>query len=194
MKNKSLLSLMVSLVIVGMGVFAPIPAIAEPYFIFKPIIGEIRNKLPSNLVFRLPSHLPRAVTREMSPKLTFNANSEWAHLNLEDENCPPRFNKKGSRGYELVCVLFSVTSSTLTSTYYQQNQIKPGSRTTAVQLSRNLRGYHLQGLDWSKVSWVQDNIYFQIYSAVPASKLIEVARSMVANSQVINGRSQNVTQ
>ncbi|MEG4202706.1 hypothetical protein QUA20_02065 [Microcoleus sp. Pol7_A1] len=188
MKYKSLLSLMVTLIIIGMGVFAPIPAIAEPDPVFKPIIGEIRNKLPSNLVFRLPDRLPIAVTREMSPKLTFDANSEWAHLSLEDENCPPRFNKKGSRGYELVCRLFSVTSSTLTSTYYQRNQIKPGSRTTAVQLSRNLRGYHLQGLDWSKVSWIQDNIYFQIYSAVPAGKLIEVARSMVANSQVISGR------
>jgi hypothetical protein len=188
MKNKSLLSLMVTLIIVGMGVFAPIPAIAEPDPVFKPIISEIRNKLKSNLVFRLPSRLPIPVTKEMSPKLTFDANSEWAHLSLEDENCPPRFNKKGSRAYELVCRLFSVTSSTLTSTYYQRNQIKPGSRTTAVQLSRNLRGYHLQGLNWSKVSWIQDNIYFQIYSAVPAGKLIEVARSMVANSQVINGR------
>ena len=188
MKNKSLLSLMVTLIIVGVGVFAPISAIAEPDPIFKPIIGEIRNKLPSNLVFRLPSRLPRPVTKEMSPKLTFDANSEWAHLDIEDENCPPRFNKKGSRAYELVCRLFSVTSSTLTSTYYQRNQIKPGSRTTAVQLSRNLRGYHLQGLDWSKVSWIQDNIYFQIYSAVPANQLIEVARSMVAKSQVINGQ------
>ncbi len=193
MKYKSLLSLTLSLAIAVAGGFAPIPANAEPDPIFKPIIGEIRNKLPSNLVFRLPSRLPRPVTREMSPKLTFDANSEWAHLDIEDENCPPRFNKKGSRAYELVCRLFSVTSSTLTSTYYQRNQIKPGSRTTAVQLSRNLRGYHFQGLDWSKVSWIQDNIYFQIYSAVPASKLIEVARSMVANSQVINGRSQNVT-
>jgi hypothetical protein len=124
----------------------------------------------------------------MSPKLTFDANKEWAHFDLEDENFSPRFNKKGSRAYELVYRLFSVTSNTLTSTYYQQNQIKPGSRTTAVQLSRNLRGYHLQGLDWSKVSWIQDNIYFQIYSAVPAGKLIEVASSIVANSQAINGR------
>jgi hypothetical protein len=190
MNNKLLLiSLMVSSIIVGIGGFIPIPAIAEPDPVFKPIIGEIRNKLPSNLVFRLPSLLPRAVTREMSPKLTFDANSERAHLDLEDENCPPRFNNKGSRAYELVCRLFSVTSSTLTSTYYQRNQIKPGSRTTAVQLSKNVRGYHLQGLNWSKVSWIQDNIYFQIYSAVPASKLIEVARSMVANSQVISRRS-----
>ncbi|MCC3600064.1 MULTISPECIES: hypothetical protein [unclassified Microcoleus] len=194
MKYKSLLSLTLSLAIVVAGGFAPIPAIAEPDPAFKPIIGEIRNKLPSNLVFRLPSLLPRAVTRKMSLKLTFDANSERAHLDLEDENCPTRFNNKGSRAYELVCRLFSVTSSTLTSTYYQRNQIKPGSRTTAVQLSRNLRGYHLQGLDWSKVSWIQDNIYFQIYSAVPANQLIEVARSMVAESQVINGRVQNVTQ
>jgi hypothetical protein len=194
MKGFSILSLMASLAIVVAGGFAPIPAIAEPDPAFKPIIGEIRNKLPSNLVFRLPSLLPRPVTREMSPKLTFDANSERAHLDLEDENCPPRFNKKGSRAYELVCRLFSVTASTLTSTYYQRNQIKPGSRTTVVQLSRNLRGYHLQGLDWSKVSWIQDNIYFQIYSAVPADKLIEVARSMVANSQVISGRSATVGQ
>ncbi|MEG4087937.1 hypothetical protein [Microcoleus sp. Pol12B4] len=194
MKNKLFLSLTVSLAIVGSGGFAPIPAIAEPDPIFKPIIGEIRNKLPSNLLFRPPSRLPGAITREMSPKLTFDANQEWAHFDLEDENFSPRFNKKGSRAYELVCRLFSVTSSTLTSTYYQQNQIKPGSRTTAVQLSRNQHGYHFQGLDWSKVSWVQDNIYFQFYSAVPAGKLIELARSSVANSQVIKGRTQNVTQ
>jgi hypothetical protein len=63
MKNKSLLSLMVTLIIVGMGVFAPIPAIAEPDPVFKPIISEIRNKLKSNLVFRLPSRLPITVTK-----------------------------------------------------------------------------------------------------------------------------------
>ncbi|MEG4286314.1 hypothetical protein QUB68_24600 [Microcoleus sp. A006_D1] len=191
MKNKSLLSLMVSSVIVGVGGFASIPAIAEPDPVFKPIIGEIRNKLPSNLVFRLPSRLPEAITRKMSPQLTFEANSERAYLALEDKDCPPRFSRggRGTRGYNLVCLRFSVTSSTLASKYYQEDGQR-GSRATAVQLSSNVRGYHFQGADWNTVLWVQDNTYFKIYSGtVRRNELIEVARSMVANSQVISGRS-----
>jgi len=153
MKNKSLLSLTVSLVIVGMRVFAPIPAIAEPDPIFKPIIGETRNKLPSN--------------------------------------CPPRFSRggRGSRGYNLVCLRFSVVSSTLASKYYQKDRQR-GSGADAIELSRNQSGYHYQGTDWNTVSWVQDNNYFKIYSGtVRRNELIEIARSMLANSQVISRRS-----
>ncbi|WP_293356043.1 MULTISPECIES: hypothetical protein [unclassified Microcoleus] len=196
MKNKSLLSLTVTLIIVGVGVFSPIPAIAEPDPVFKPIIGEIKNKLPSNLVFRLPSRLPGSITREMSPQLIFDVNSERAHLALEDKNCPPRFSRggRGTRGYNLVCLRFSVASSTLASKYYQEDRQR-GSGADAIELSRNQNGYHFQGADWNTVSWVQDNNYFKIYSgSVRRNELIEVARSMVAKSQVINGRVQNVAQ
>ncbi len=191
MKNKLFLSLMVTLIIVGVGVFAPIPANAEPDPIFKPILGEIRNKLPSNLVFRVPSRLPGAITNKISPQLTFDVNSERAYLALEDKNCLPRF-RRGSRGFVLACQPFSVASSTLASKYYREDGQRGES---AVQLSSNVRGYHFQGADWNTVSWVQDNNYFKIYSGfVRRNELIEVARSMVAKSQVIGGRSQNVTQ
>ncbi|MCU0547425.1 MAG: hypothetical protein MUE44_35565 [Oscillatoriaceae cyanobacterium Prado104] len=196
MKYKSLFSLTLSLAIAVAGGFAPIPATAEPDPVFQPIIAEIKNKLPSNLVFRLPSRLPGAITREMSPQLTFDANSERAYLALEDKDCPPRFSRggRGTRGYNLVCLRFSVTSSTLASKYYQEDRQR-GSGATAVKLSRNLRGYHFQGADWNTVSWVQDNTYFKIYSGtVRRNELIEVARSMVANSQVISGRSLTVVQ
>lgn len=193
MKNKSLLSLMVTLIIVGVGVFAPISAIAEPDPVFKPIIGEIRNKLPSNLVFRLPSRLPGVITNKISPQLTFDVNSERAYLALEDKDCHLRF-RRGSRGYILACLPFSVASSTLASKYYREDGER-GERATAVQLSSNVRGYHFQGADWNTVSWVQDNNYFKIYSGyVRRNELIEVARSMLAKSQVINGRVQNVAQ
>ncbi|MDF0556552.1 hypothetical protein [Kamptonema sp. UHCC 0994] len=190
MKNKSLLSLMVTLIIVGVGVCASIPAIAEPDPVFKPIIGEIKKKLPSNLVFRLPSRLPGTITNKMSPQLTFDINSERAYLALEDKDCPPRFSRggRGTRGYNLVCLRFSVASSTLASKYYQEDRQR-GSGADAIELSRNQIGYHYQGTDWNTVSWVQDNNYFKIYSGtVRRNELIEVARSMVANSQVINGR------
>lgn len=190
MKYKSLLSLTVTLIIVGVGVFTPIPAIAEPDPIFKPIIGEIRNKLPSNLVFRLPSRLPGAITREMSPQLIFDVNSERAYLALEDKDCLPRF-RRGGRGFALACQPFSVASSTLASKYYRED----GQRGESVTVSSNVRGYHFQGADWNTVSWVQDNNYFKIYSGyVRRNELIEIARSMVAKSQVINGRVQNVAQ
>ncbi|MBE9188344.1 hypothetical protein IQ270_27855 [Microcoleus sp. LEGE 07076] len=196
MKYKSLLSLTVSLAIAGSGGFVPIPAIAEIDPVFKPILGEIKNKLPSNLVFRLPSRLPGAITREMSPQLTFDVNSERAYLALEDKDCPPRFSRggRGTRGYNLVCLRFSVASSTLASKYYQEDRQR-GSGADAIELSRNLIGYHYQGTDWNTVSWVQDNNYFKIYSGtVRRNELIEVARSMVAKSQVLGGRVQNVTQ
>jgi hypothetical protein len=183
MKNKSLFSLMVTLIIVGVGVFTSIPAIAEPDPVFKPIIGEIRNKLPSNLVFRLPSRLPGAITREMSPQLIFDVNSERAYLALEDKDCLPRF-RRGGRGFALACIRFSVASSTLTSKYYREDKQR-GESATVVQLSNNVRGYHFQGDNWNTVSWVQDNNYFSIYSGmVRRNELIEVARSMIASSPI----------
>jgi hypothetical protein len=181
MKYKSLFSLTLSLAIAVSGGFVPIPANAEPDPVFKPIIGEIRNKLPSNLVFRLPSRLPKAITNKISPQLIFNVNSERAYLALEDKNCLPRF-RRGSRGFVLACQPFSVASSTLASKYYREDT----QRGDAVQLSRNLPGYHFQGDGWNTVSWVQDNTYFTIYSGyVRRNELIEVARSMLASSQIL---------
>ena len=96
--QKSLFKTILSLAVLGIySLGKPQTTIAEPAPIFQPIIEEIRNKLPSNLVFRLPSRLPEVVTREMSPKLTFDVNSERAYLALEDENCPSRFSG-GGRG------------------------------------------------------------------------------------------------
>ena len=190
--QKSLFKTILSLAVLGIySLGKPQTTIAEPAPIFQPIIEEIRNKLPSNLVFRLPSRLPEVVTREMSPKLTFDVNSERAYLALEDENCPSRFSGggRGSRGYGLVCLRFSVTSSTLTSIYYQQNRQRRdlSSGATVIELSNNVRGYHFPGAGWSSVSWVQDNIYFSIYSgSASARDLIEVARLMVASNPIPN--------
>jgi hypothetical protein len=186
MKNQKLLfKTILSLAVLGVySLEKPQTTIAEPSPIFQPISEEIRNKLPSNLVFRLPSRLPEVVTREMSPKLTFDVNSERAYLALEDEDCPSPFSSggRGSRGYGLVCLRFSVTSSTLTSNYYKRSDTYRGRMATSIELSHNLRGYHFQGAGWSIVSWVQDNIYFSIYSgSASANELIEVARSMVVS-------------
>ena len=189
MKRISIMSLMASLAILGIGAFIkPQSVSAEPASIFRPLLQDIETKLPSNLVFRLPSRLPEAITRKMSPQLTFDVNSERAYLALEDKDCLPRF-RRGGRGFALACIRFSVASSTLASKYYQEDGQR-GESATVVQLSRNLRGYHFQGDGWNTVSWVQDNTYFKIYSGtVRRNELIEVARSMIANSQVIGGRS-----
>lgn len=185
MKARSIMSLMASLTILGIGAFIkPQSVSAEPASIFRPLLQDIETKLPSNLVFRLPSRLPEAITRKMSPQLTFDVNSEQAYLALEDKDCLPRF-RRGGRGFALACIRFSVASSTLASKYYQEDRQR-GEMATVIQLSRNLRGYHFQGDAWNTVSWVQDNVYFKIYSGtVRRNELIEVARSMVASSPIL---------
>lgn len=165
----------------------PAQVIAEPSPVFQSIVEEIINTIPRDLDFRLPSRLPESVLGTISPEFLFDFNGERAYLALEDANCPLPFRRQGrhTRGYKLVCLRFSVTSSYLTSKHYQQTDTYRGHMSTSIELSPNLRGYHFQGADWSKVSWIQNNIYFSIYSgSSSAEELIEMARSMVANSPI----------
>jgi hypothetical protein len=64
MKGQSIVSLLVSFAVLNTGlVTRQISATATPAPIFRPVIRNIQNQLPRNLVFRLPSSLPATITK-----------------------------------------------------------------------------------------------------------------------------------
>jgi hypothetical protein len=175
MKGRSLFGFTVGLVILSPGSLSrPQSATAAPAPIFRPLIRDIQNKLTRNLVFRLPSNLPASATRWGNPKIEFRVDSDSATLGIKYVGCERDY-PPGGRGYAINCIPFSVSSSTLSSQKYRERP-----KGNVFKLNNNLQAYHFQGDGFSIISWIQDGIYFSIYSpSVSYNELIQVARSMV---------------
>ncbi len=192
MKNRSLLSFTLSLAILGTALLTKPQSInAAPAPIFRPLLRDIQNKLPRSLVFRLPNNLPPSTTRGGNTKLEFEVGSDRAYLAVKDVSNDCQGLPEGSRGYAMSCLRFSIASSTLSSAYYQRgNQYREGG--TTFELRRNVRANHFKGDGWSIVSWIQDGVYFQIYSgSMSASELIQLARLMANDPPIYDIATAN---
>ncbi|GET36410.1 hypothetical protein MiSe_11610 [Microseira wollei NIES-4236] len=168
MKARSLLSFMVSLSALVTGLSTrPQSATAAPAPIFRPIIRDIQNQLPRNLVFRLPSNLPTSLHRSnrlagVEPE--FRADRESFSLTIKYVGCERDF-QPGGRGYAINCVPLSIYSSTLSSQGYQEFNQRFRQYATSVNLQRNVQAYHSTlGDGWYTIQWVQDRTFFMISS------------------------------
>lgn len=178
MKERSLFPLMLSLTILATGLLGKLPSTtAAPAPIFRPILRDIQNQLPRNLVFRLPGNFPAKVARYGRPKLEFQANRSRASLRITYIGCERDF-PPGGRGYAINCIPFTASSSSASSKHYQEF-IEQFDENSGFELRRNVRARHVPGDGWNQIEWIQDGVLFHIYSGVlNLSELTQVARSM----------------
>ncbi|OKH32579.1 hypothetical protein NIES2119_25940 [[Phormidium ambiguum] IAM M-71] len=197
MKGKSIVSLLVSLAVLNTGlVTRQLCATATPAPIFRPVISNIQNQLPRNLVLRLPSSLPATITRYENPKLEFRVDKEEVYLVIKwigcEHNYPP-----GGRGYMINCLPLIARSIIVSSKSLPDfNSFRQIAK--AFGLLRNVQGYYFEedmgapGMGWREVQWIQNGTLFQIKSAnLSANELIQVARSMATEPPIYDKTTAN---
>lgn len=162
--------------------------LAAPDPVFKPVINQIKQRLPANLAFRLPANLPKSVTQGISKnnlKLTLESNNQSIVLRVQDGSKYCQELPHG-RTYALECNRFSIHVGSLSSAFYKDSE-KSRSPENSFNLYKNIKAYLFAGDEWNTLSWVQNGIYFQIYSSCPKDELITIAKSM-ANENPIKAR------
>lgn len=176
MKSKILLSFLVS----WFSFFAYIPSVhGEPADMFKPIVDEIQEQLPSGLSMRLPSYIP-ASDVPMYPFVTTDETGLKVNIGIKPD-CASSKNPNS-------CIIGAIAAVPPKAVKSWPPQ---GDNRQRVNLDNGIRGFFFtRGKGDAKVSfvaWEQDKQKFGIValSAVASQKeLLDIAKSMTGEKPI----------
>lgn len=186
MKREVFLSSLVSLTIIGASLIAPSKSGAEPAPVFKPLISEIRSRLPGELAMRLPSSLP-SLPRNVKLYPYIVSNSKVFGINL---GLTPDCSSSNDPSY---CTAggFSVFTEAGSKVWPPK-----GDTVTSVDLGNDIRGFYVtrgEGRETSRyVFWEQDGLKYSVgigsgtNGDVSQQQLMDMATSMVNEPAIIN--------
>ncbi|MTJ14793.1 hypothetical protein FJR11_19880 [Anabaena sp. UHCC 0187] len=180
-----------SLFILGLSLFtlgaSELSVLAAPAPIFKPVINQIKQHLPNNLVFRLPSSLPKSITQGISKdnlKVVFNVNDLNADISLLNTSKYCQNMNTGDRLYAINCIRISINAVLVSSKYYKNFQDDSGL-TTPLTLNKNIKAFLFKGDGWNNITWFQNGTLFLVSSgSCSESKLITIANSMINETPI----------
>jgi hypothetical protein len=165
--------------------------LAAPAPIFKPVINQIKQRLPNNLVFRLPSSLPNSITQGISKenlKVVLKVNNQNAYISLLNTGEDCQNINTASRLYNLDCRRISINTALLSSDFYKNSQANYKSG-ISLNLNKSIKASLHKGDAWNNISWIQNGIFFQVYSgSCSENELIKIANSMVNEKPITRTR------
>jgi hypothetical protein len=161
--------------------------LAAPAPIFKPVINQIKQRLPNNLIFRLPSSLPKSITQGITKdnsKVDFNVNDQKADISLLNTSKYCQNMNTGDRLYAINCIRIYINAVVVYSNYYKNFQDDSGL-TTPLTLNKNIKAFLFKGDGWNNISWFHNGILFQVSSGYCSeNELIKIANSMVNETPI----------
>lgn len=124
-----------------------------------PIFQGIKNKIPKNLDFRLPTYMP-AISEEVQPIFSISdQNIATVTLEYTDSRC--RSLPKGSRGYLVGCRALSISSGSIGSDFWRQRVVEPKGE--VFSLSDRGSAKHIQGDGWGIIAWANHGTFVSVY-------------------------------
>ncbi len=126
-----------------------------------PIFQDIKNKIPQNLGFRLPTYMP-VISEEVQPIFSISdQNIATVTLEFTDSRC--RSLPKGSRGYLVGCRALSISSGSIASDFWRQRVVEPKGE--VFSLSERGAAKHIQGDGWGIIAWANHGTFVSVYGS-----------------------------
>ncbi|MEG4286312.1 hypothetical protein QUB68_24590 [Microcoleus sp. A006_D1] len=181
MKVRSILSVMATLTILGIGAFIkPQFVSAEPASIFRPLLRDIQRQLPRGMVMRLPAAIPNPPSGIPGYRPTIIPSNDreggYFGIVLVTSNCPEtRLVAVCDTGRIIVEKRNSNTNQRLREDQQQGSSIK---------LKTGVRGFYRSYIQptrgqMNEISWEQDGMIFRVMSrSMSQEQVINVAISM----------------
>ena len=123
------------------------------------VFQGIKNKIPKNLGFRLPTYMP-VISEEVQPIFSISdQNVATVTLEFTDSRCPSL--PKVSRGYLVGCRALSISSGSIGSDFWRQRVVEPEGE--VFSLSKLGAAKHIQGDGWGMIAWANHGTFVSVY-------------------------------
>jgi len=191
MKRPSLLSLTMSLTILGTSLLTQIKStIAVPAPIFQPILQDIRNQLPLNMVIRLPDYLPEVTTEGIkiyAQVRQYSEGYEGGYTGVDFAAHPDCTTTSCGLGHIFVSreEPYQHENNEISENYHQA---KP------INLKQGVKGYYFYARGGSSgyrhhVIWKQNGLFFEVdFRGLSKEQVIDIAKSMAKESPIRSAR------